>query len=89
MNGQPCIRGLRFPVVTLLRMLAAGMSVDDIVGEHPDLQPEDIPAALSYAVDALDQEAADGLTLITADRGDFGRELATHPRRRAVGGRPR
>lgn len=35
MDGQPCIRGLRFPVVTVLRMVAGGMSVDDIVGEHP------------------------------------------------------
>ncbi len=53
MDGQPCIRGLRFPVVTVLRMVAGGMSVDDIIGEHPDLQPEDIPAALNYAAEAL------------------------------------
>jgi uncharacterized protein (DUF433 family) len=53
MDGQPCIRGLRFPVVTVLRMVAGGMSAYDIVGEHPDLQPEDIPAALNYAAEAL------------------------------------
>jgi uncharacterized protein (DUF433 family) len=53
MNGQPCIRGLRFPVVTVLRMVAGGMSIDDIVNEHPDLEPEDIPAALNYAAEAL------------------------------------
>lgn len=47
MDGQPCIRGLRFPVVTVLRMVAGGMSVDEIVDEHPDRQPEDIPAALN------------------------------------------
>lgn len=47
MDGQPCIRGLRFPVVTVLRMVAGGMSVDDIVHEHPDLQPGDVPAALA------------------------------------------
>jgi uncharacterized protein (DUF433 family) len=35
MDGQPCIRGLRFPVVTVLRMVAGGMSADDIVGTHP------------------------------------------------------
>ncbi len=53
MDGQPCIRSLRFPVVTVLRMVAEGMSVDDIVSEHPDPEPEDIPAALSYAAEAL------------------------------------
>jgi len=53
MDGQPCIRDLRFPVVTVLRMLTGGMSVDDIVDEHPDFQPEDIPAALNYAAEAL------------------------------------
>lgn len=53
MDDQPGIRGLRFPVVTILRMVAGGMSVHDIVGEHPDLEPEDIPAALNYAAEAL------------------------------------
>jgi uncharacterized protein (DUF433 family) len=53
MDGQPCIRGLRFPVVTVLQMVAGGMSADDIVSEHPDLEPEDIPAALNYAAETL------------------------------------
>lgn len=48
MDGQPCIRGLRFPVVTL-RMIAGGMTADEIVTEHPDLGFEDIPAALNHA----------------------------------------
>ncbi|MGQ0574529.1 MAG: DUF433 domain-containing protein [Pseudonocardia sp.] len=53
MDGQPCIRGLRFPVVTVLRMVAGGMSPEEIVAEHPDLEPEDVPAALNYAAEAL------------------------------------
>jgi uncharacterized protein (DUF433 family) len=53
MDGQPCIRGLRFPVVTVLRMVAGGMSVKEILDEHPDLEAEDIPAALNYAAEAL------------------------------------
>jgi uncharacterized protein (DUF433 family) len=53
MDGQPCIRGLRFPVVTVLRMVAGGMTAEDILREHPDLQAEDIPAALRYAAEAL------------------------------------
>jgi uncharacterized protein (DUF433 family) len=38
MDCQPCIRGLRFPVVTMLRMVAAGMTPDEILAEHPDLE---------------------------------------------------
>lgn len=53
MDGQPCIRGLRFPVVTVLRMVAGGMTIDEILDEHPDLEAEDIPAALNYAAEAL------------------------------------
>ncbi len=53
MDGQPCLRGLRFPVVTVLRMVAGGMTTDEILDEHPDLEPEDIPAALRYAAEAL------------------------------------
>lgn len=53
MDGQPCIRGLRFPVVTVLRMVAGGMSVEEILHDHPDLEPDDIPAALHYAAEAL------------------------------------
>ncbi|MGQ0480270.1 MAG: DUF433 domain-containing protein [Pseudonocardia sp.] len=53
MDGQPCIRSLRFPVVSVLRMFAGGMSTEEILAEHPDLQAEDIPAALNYAAEAL------------------------------------
>lgn len=53
MAGQPCIRGLRFPVVTVLRMVAGGMTPAEILAEHPDLEAADIPAALNYAAEAL------------------------------------
>lgn len=47
-HGRPVVRGLRYPVETLLRMLASGMSVDEIVGDHADLEREDVLAALAY-----------------------------------------
>lgn len=53
MDGQPCIRGLRFPVVTVLRMVAGGMTTEDITDEHPDLEADDVSAALNYAAEAL------------------------------------
>ena len=53
MAGQPCIRGLRIPVSTLVAMVADGMTPQEIVAEMPDLEVEDIPEALRYAAEAL------------------------------------
>jgi uncharacterized protein (DUF433 family) len=53
MGGVPCIRGLRMPVATVVRMVAEGMSSEDILEEHPDLEKEDIQEALRYAAAAL------------------------------------
>lgn len=49
MGGKPVVRGLRFPVSDILEMLASGMSVSDILDQHPILEPEDIRAALVFA----------------------------------------
>ena len=49
MGGVPCIRGLRFPVATVVEMVADGMSTEEIVAEHPDLEAADVAAALRYA----------------------------------------
>ncbi len=51
MGGVPCIRGLRIPVATVLQMLADGMSNNEILKAYPDLELEDIWAALRYATD--------------------------------------
>ena len=48
MDGQPCIRGLRIPVATVVAMVADGMSVGEIVNDLPDLVPEDVAEALQY-----------------------------------------
>lgn len=53
MGGAPCIRGLRFPVATVLRLVASGMTTEQILHEHPDLEPEDIPEALHFAAESL------------------------------------
>ena len=52
-GGQPCIRGLRIPVATVVAMVADGMTVEEIVGEHPDLEPGDVAEALRYAAEAV------------------------------------
>jgi uncharacterized protein (DUF433 family) len=51
MGGLPCIRGLRIPVATVVDMLAEGMTVDEIIGDYPDLQPADIEQALRYSAE--------------------------------------
>ncbi len=51
MHGKPCIRGLRITVADVLDYLASGMSVDEILGDFPDLTAEDIRACLAFAAD--------------------------------------
>lgn len=48
-HGKPCIRGMRWPVEVILDMLSSGMSSEDIVKDHPELEKDDIIACLSYA----------------------------------------
>jgi len=48
MGGVPCIRGLRMPVATVVDMVAAGMTTEEILHDFPDLEAEDIHAALQY-----------------------------------------
>jgi uncharacterized protein (DUF433 family) len=49
MGGVPCIRGLRVPVATVVAMIAEGMTREEILDAYPDLEAEDITAALKYA----------------------------------------
>ncbi|MCP3974927.1 MAG: DUF433 domain-containing protein [bacterium] len=55
MRGVPCIRGLRIPVATVIGQLAAGRTAEQILADFPDLEPEDIPAALEYAAEAVQE----------------------------------
>jgi len=48
-HGKPCIRGLRYPVESVLEWLAAGMSIDNILADYTDLEREDILAVLAFA----------------------------------------
>jgi uncharacterized protein (DUF433 family) len=49
MGGVPCVRGLRIPVATVLRLLAGGLKEEAILAEYPDLETEDIRECLRYA----------------------------------------
>jgi uncharacterized protein (DUF433 family) len=49
MGGKPCIRGMRVTVGTVVGLVAAGHTRDEILREYPYLEAEDISEALSYA----------------------------------------
>ena len=48
-HGKPCIRGLRYPVETILELLSSGMTHEEILGDYTDLEEGDILAALDFA----------------------------------------
>ena len=48
-HGKPCIRGLRYPVETILELLSSGMSKSEILEDYEDLEMDDILAVLAYA----------------------------------------
>lgn len=54
--GKPVIRGTRIPVYLVVELMATGMSVDDVVKEYPELQEDDVKAALLYASKLLERE---------------------------------
>ena len=58
LGGRPCIRGLRIRVVDILDLLAAGLTHDEIVAELPDLELDDIKAALAFAARRVDHPLA-------------------------------
>jgi len=48
-HGKACIRHMRWPVEVIIDLIAAGMSFNDIIHDHPELEKDDILAALEYA----------------------------------------
>lgn len=53
-DGKPCIRGMRIRVRDVLVLYASGLSSEQILADFPDLEPEDLSAALDYAAQEID-----------------------------------
>ncbi|MBI2259177.1 MAG: DUF433 domain-containing protein [Flavobacteriia bacterium] len=48
-HGKPCIRDMRYPVELILDLLSSGMTFEEIIDDYPELEKEDLSAALIYA----------------------------------------
>lgn len=53
-GGRPCVRGMRIRVVDILELLATGLTTEQITTELPDLEADDVRAALAYAAQRFD-----------------------------------
>jgi uncharacterized protein (DUF433 family) len=49
MGGRACIRGMRIPVSVIVGQVAHGATVEEVLGDYPDLEPEDVQQAMEYA----------------------------------------
>ncbi len=60
MAGGPCIRGMRMRVTDVLQLLSAGASYEEILADYPDLERDDILAAIEYAAHQADHVVLQG-----------------------------
>lgn len=53
-HGKPVIRGMRYPVVNILELMAAGMTHEEILTDYEDLEEADLQACLAFAAKLAD-----------------------------------
>ena len=51
--GKPTIRNMRYPVEIMLDLLSAGMTMEEILEDYPDLEKEDLQACIFFATEVL------------------------------------
>jgi uncharacterized protein (DUF433 family) len=56
MVGKPTIRGMRITVEQILKALAGGLAAKDLLEDYPELEEDDIKAALLYASELVGEE---------------------------------
>ena len=56
MVGKPTIRGMRITLEQILRALAGGVTVNELLQDYPDLEQEDLQAVFAYVVNLVDEE---------------------------------
>jgi uncharacterized protein (DUF433 family) len=60
-GGKPIIRGMRISVETVLSLLAQGETVESLLDDYPDLEPEDVQACLAYARAVIANDSLDAV----------------------------
>lgn len=55
-HGQACVKGTRIPVHQIVRMLANGDTIEDLIAEYPSLTREDVMASLDYAATLAEEQ---------------------------------
>jgi uncharacterized protein (DUF433 family) len=55
-HGQACVKGTRIPVHQIVRMLANGDTVADLLADYPSLEREDVLACLDYAATLAEEQ---------------------------------
>ncbi|MCK9463543.1 MAG: DUF433 domain-containing protein [Proteobacteria bacterium] len=58
LGGRACLRGLRIQVSLVLKLMASGMTAEEILAQYPDLEPEDILQCLYYGAWLADEETS-------------------------------
>lgn len=48
-HGKPCIRGMRWPVEVILDLMGSGMTQEQILEDHPELEKDDFLACFNFA----------------------------------------
>lgn len=62
LGGKPVIKGTRIPVYLILELLGAGLSIEDILREYPELTKEDILDAIKFASKLAKVEIIDAIS---------------------------
>ena len=60
MGGRACIRGMRLPASVIVRQIAHGATVDEVLADYPDLERADVQEALEYAAWLVQEEIVPG-----------------------------
>ncbi len=60
-GGKPIIRGMRVSVELVLSLLAQGVTVNEIVDDYPDIEPDDVRACLAYAHAVIAHDTLDAV----------------------------
>ena len=63
-GGKPIIRGMRISVELILSLLAQGETVESLLADYPDLEPEDIRACLAYAHAVIAHDVLDAVQVV-------------------------